>query len=331
MKFNILYAFWVILFIIACFLMNSFVKTSQTTVFGTADTEGQVLNFENPVVVNKIYVRAGSQVKKGDTLMLLQRPELDREATLKNNEIQVASAEKQARAQDIDKEIEKLRSDFAIKTNDLRSQIQLLESEEKTQAALRKVVGEGKSDNGKSLIIEKINALKKALKVEEQRFYSQLNELNQGKVAQTTVFDSKESTVNQEISFLEQAKGKLVLLAPIDGFIENVFVFENQITPQYSQLLKINPQKPNKIKGFLPESVDITYRLGDTVDVYAARRPSVKSKAILIGSTPQLIELPSRLRKFQTSSTWGRELYINLPPNNDFYIGEKMIIKLKGQ
>ena len=331
MKFNILYFFWGLLFIAACFLINSFVKTSQTTIFGTADTEGQVMNFENPVVVNKVYVRAGSQVKKGDTLMLLQRPELDRATTLKNNEIQVTNAEKQARVKDVDKDIEKLRSDFAIKTNELRSQIQLLESEEKTQVALRKVVDNSKSEQGKSLIVEKINTLKRAMSVEEQRFTLQLRELNQAQAAQSTVFDSKENTAYQEINFLEQAKGKLVLLAPIDGFIENVFVFENQITPQYSQLLKINPQKPNKIKGFLPESVDIAYRLGDTVEVFSARRPSIKSKALLIGSTPQLVELPNRLRKFQNASTWGRELYINLPADNDFFIGEKIIIKIIGR
>lgn len=330
MKFNILYIFWIVLFIIACFLINSFVKTSQTTVFGMADTEGQILNFEYPVIVNKIYVRAGSQVRKGDTLMLLKRPELDRESVRKTNEIQVTSAEKNARVQNVDNEIAKLRSDYAIKTNDLKSQIQLLESEERTQAALRKVV-DGKGDNSKSLIIEKINTLKRALNVEEQRFSTQMRELNQAKSAESTVFDSRESTVTQEINFLEEAKDKLVLLAPIDGYIESVSVFENQITPQYSQLLKLNPQKPNKIKGFLPESVDIVYRLGDTVEVYSARRPSVKSKAILIGSNPQLIELPSRLRKFQTVSSWGRELYISLPFNNDFFIGEKMIIKMRGR
>jgi multidrug efflux pump subunit AcrA (membrane-fusion protein) len=330
MKFNILYIFWFFLLIVAGLLINSFVNTSQTTVFGTADTEGQILNFESPVIIKKILIRTGSQVKKGDTLMLLQRPELDRETTLKTREIQVASAEKYARVQDIDREIEKLRSDYTIKTNDIRSQIQLLEVEEKTQAALRKVVDNSKTDNGKSLIVEKINALKNANRVEEQRFNAQLRELNQAKTAQTSVFDTKENTTSQEMSFLEEAKDRLILLSPIDGYVENVLVFENQITPQYSQLLKLNPQKPNKIRGFLPEAVDITYRLGDTVDVYAARRPNVKSKAILIGSNPQLIELPTRLRKFQTISTWGRELYISLPANNDFFIGEKIIIKMKG-
>lgn len=330
-KVNILYVFWIILFIIACFLVNNFVRTSQTTVFGTADTEGVILNTEYAVAILKVMVRTGSKVKKGDTLMILIRPELDRETTQKNSDIQVNNAERQSRTQDIDKEIGRLRADFIVKTNEMRSQIQLLESEEKTQDALRKVVDNNKTNNTISLLVEKINALKQAIRIEEQSYAVQLEKLNQTKAAASSVFDSKQNSVNQEISFLQQAQNKLILRSPIDGFVENVFAFENQITPQYNPLIKLNPQKPNKIKGFLPESIDIAYRLGDTIEVYAARRPNIKSKAILIGSNPQLVELPIRLRKFQNTSTWGRELYINLPADNDFYIGEKIIIKMKGQ
>jgi acetyl/propionyl-CoA carboxylase alpha subunit len=329
MKFNILYLFWWILLGVALFLMRSFVSTSQTTIFGTADTQGQILNFEHAVVVKKIYVRTGSQVRKGDTLMLLQRPELERETSLKNSEIQLSNAEKQSQVKGTDKEIESLRSTFLLKINDLRSQIQLLEAEEKAQAALRKVVNNGKSDNTKSLAVEKINSLKTTISVEEQRFNAQLQELQRAKAAASVVFSSKENTASQEINFIKQARGRLVLLAPMNGFIENVFAFDNQIIPQYNQLLKINPQKPNTVKGFLPESMDVTYRLGDTVMVHSVRRPRIIAKAILIGSNPQLIELPMRLRKSQSASSWGRELYISLLPDNDFFIGEKMVIQVK--
>ncbi|MFK7980835.1 MAG: hypothetical protein AB8G86_12695 [Saprospiraceae bacterium] len=330
-RLNILYIFWLLLAVIALLLMNNFVNTSKTMVFGMADTEGQILNYDSPVVVDKIYVRSGSQVKAGDTLMLLKRPELEREKTLKSKQIQTNSAESAAVVQNINESIEKLRSQFLLKSGEIRSQIGVLTKEEKAQAALRKIVNGGDDNNSptKSIIVEKIEALRQLHLVEQQRYNSQLKELKQGQLAQSSIYLSKTTTVEQEIDFLNQAKDKLVLLAPIDGFIESIFVFENQISPQYNQLLKINPQKPNQVKGFLPESLDITYRLGDTVEVYAVRRPEIKSKAILIGSTPQLTQLPSRLKKFQTISTWGRELYISLPVENDFFIGEKVIIKLR--
>ncbi len=74
-----------------------------------------------------------------------------------------------------------------------------------------------------------------------------------------------------------------------------------------------------------------TYPLYLTIEVDVVRRPSVKANAVLIGSSPQLVELPTRLRKLQTVSSWGRELYINLPAQNDFFIGEKMIVRIKSK
>jgi uncharacterized Zn ribbon protein len=314
-KVNILYIFWVILFLVACLIVKNFVASSQSTIFGTAETEGQLLNFGQPVVISKVLVKMGSPVRKGD----------------KNKEIQVTNAEKQANMQDFEQEIAMLRSTFALKKNEISAQIQLLEAEEKTQAALRKMVNNGKTDNTKSILVERINTLKKTLSIEKQRFVAQLNELERTKSTQSSVFDSKESAANQEIDFIAQAQNKLALISPINGFVESIFAFDNQIVPQYNPLIKLNPQKPNKVKGFLPESINIAYQLGDTVEVHAARRPKVKSKAILIGSNPQIIELPTRLRKFQSATTWGRELYLNLLPNNDFFIGEKIIIQMKGR
>jgi hypothetical protein len=35
----------------------------------------------------------------------------------------------------------------------------------------------------------------------------------------------------------------------------------------------------------------------------------------------------TRLRRYEEVKTWGREIYIQLPLGNDFYIGEKIMIK----
>ena len=328
MKFNILYIFWVFLLLIAIWLMTRFNNRSQTTLFGSAETQGQILNFEYPVLIRKIFVRPGDLVHKGDTLMVLARPELDKEKTLKNNEIQVNAAENQAKSQSVDKEIERLTTEYATKVNDLKSQIQLLESEEKTQAAIRLVVENNKNSSGKSLLVEKINTLKNAIKVEEQRYSALTHELNQQRVVETSVSKSKKNAIKQEITFLDEAKGKLVLIAPIEGYIETILAFENEIAPQYKELMRLNSKRPNMVKGFLPEGANIMYQLGDSVDLRSSTRPEMLSRGILVGGTPQIVELPDRLNKFDKFKSWGRELYVKLPTNNDFFVGEKIIITI---
>ncbi len=326
MKINILYIFWVFLLIIAVWLMTRFSNKSETTLFGSAETQGQILNFEYPVVIRKVYVRAGDLVHKGDTLMVLERPELDKEKTRKNSEIDLNSVENDAKSQNIDKELARLKTDFLTTINDLKSQIQLLESEEKTQAAIRSVVEKNKSGDGKSLLVEKINTLKNAITVEQQRYSALITQLNAQRSVEKSVSKSKKNSIAQEINFLDNAKGKLVLIAPIEGYIETVLAFENEIAPQYKELIKLNSKRPNMVKGFLPEGANVMYQLGDSVDLRSSTRPEMMSKGILVGGTPQIVELPDRLVKFDKFKSWGRELYVKLPINNDFFVGEKIII-----
>lgn len=328
MKVNILYVFWVFLLVTAVWLITRFNNTSQTTLFGSAETQGQILNYEYSVLVRKIYVRAGDFVHKGDTLMLLARPELDKEKTLKTNEIQVNIAENQAKSQNVNKELERLSTELASKVNELKSQIQLLESEERTQAAIRLVVENGKNEGNKSILVEKINTLKTAIRVEEERYKVLSHELNQQRVVETSVSETKKNSVKQQINFLDEAKGRLILIAPIEGYIETVLAFENEIAPQYKELIKLNSKQPNMVKGFLPEGANVMYQLGDSVDLRSSTRPNMITKGILVGGTPQIVELPDRLTKFDKFKSWGRELYVKLPPNNDFFVGEKIIITI---
>lgn len=326
MKINILYVFWFVLLLIAIALVIRFANSSNTTLFGSAETQGQILNFDYPVIVKNIKVHAGDPIRKGDTLMVLQRPELDNQVVLKGSEKDVNRAEQVARAGTIDNELIKLKTEHLSKINDLKSQIQLLEAEEKAQAAVRVLVD--KSSNTKSLLVEKINLLKNAISVEQERYSTQTRELNQQRQAEISVYDSKSHTLDNELNILESEKGKLVLLSPLDGFVGSVSAFENEIAPQYKELIRVNPKQPDLIKGFLPESAEVMYSLGDSVSLTSATRPYVRSKGRIIGSAPQLVEMPMRLKKLQQYNSWGREIFVKLKDDNEFLIGEKIIISM---
>lgn len=328
MKFNILYLFWIILFFVAIGLAIRFSNTSRTNLFGSAQTQGQILNFEYPVLIQKIIVHPGDSIRKGDTLMILQRPDLEKQVVLKDNEKLLNRAEQLAQTETVDNQLEKLKSEYSTRINELKTQIQLLQTEEKAQVAIRLLVENGKPASSKSLLEEKINLLKNTIMIEQQRYSAQSNELLQQRKAEASVYDSKASSVDHELSFLEEAKGKLVLIAPIDGFVESVQTFENEIAPQYKELMKINPKQPDMVKGFLPEFIEALYQMGDSVSLTSAMRPHIISKGRIIGSSPQVVELPIRLKRLQQTSSWGREIFVKLPADNDFFIGEKIIITI---
>ena len=120
----------------------------------------------------------------------------------------------------------------------------------------------------------------------------------------------------------------LILLSPIDGFIEDYQIHHFDYINSNTELLKITPQKPNYIRGFIPESVDASFVLNDAVQLSSATRPEIKITGQIIYCNPRIVELPTRLRKNPEIKAWGREVYIRLPESNGFFIGEKMIITI---
>jgi multidrug resistance efflux pump len=330
MKFNILYFVWLVLFAVGGLLVYRFSNNAAIELFGTAETEGLVLNYEYPVLVQKIKVRTGAAVRKGDTLLVLTRPELEKQSVLKTTELQQDQAAKQASEENLRNEIEKLTGEHTARINGLKTDIRMLEAEEEAQADLRRLVSNEK--NTRSLLIDKIHLLESTVKMEERRYATQLQQLQAQRIANASVHDTKMNSVHQEMGFMKDAQTKLILRAPMDGFIENVTVFESETASQFKPLLKINPKMPDKVKGFLPEASEAMYRIGDTVQLKSLTRPTVMDEGVLIGTAPQLVELPLRLRKNQMmNKAWGREVYIKLPPKNDFFIEEKVLIILKNK
>lgn len=332
MKINFLYIVWLIALITCFVIVYKFSGQTQHTFFGTAESEGQILNYEHPVLVEKIYVHTGDQVKQGDTLAVFMRSDLDRTASDKSNEIKQYEVEKTTKSNTIQREIDVLRAKRAALVSELESQIKMINTEEGIQSALKEAMGDKDKTSTKSnLKNEKIASLKELINQTERQIREQNQLLNEQINANESVYDAKVAQVQEEIGFLDKERDRLTLLSPIDGFVENVGIVKHEIAPQYKELIRLNPKLPNKVRGFISESAELVYRLGDTVELTSSTRPNIVSKGVLIGSSPQLVELPFRLRKLTEVRAWGREIYIRMPLTNDFFIGEKIIISIENK
>ncbi|MDZ7880571.1 MAG: hypothetical protein U5L45_23040 [Saprospiraceae bacterium] len=311
-------------------IASTFMMQNEDTFFGSAETSGQTLSFEHPVVIDKVFVQVGNQVKKGDTLAICTRSDLDKSVVDKTGEITQFNIEKETKNAAIQQELSLLRARKTALTTELQAQIRLIKTEDGIQSALKEAISSGdkKQPNNSNLKTEKINALKESIRQMEKQIQQQVAQLNQQLNANSSIYKAKVAQAKQQMSFIERDKEHLVLVAPIDGFVENVAIVPKEIAPQYKELIKLNPIYPNKIRGFIHESVEIPYILGDTVAVSSTLRTNITTKGIIIGSSPQLVELPLRLRKFTTRSAWGREIYVELLDNRRLFISEKVLITL---
>jgi HlyD family secretion protein len=330
LKINILYIFWLIAAYGCYLLIRNISGQSEVTFFGTAENEGIVLNFDHTVLVKKVFVKGGSVVKKGDTLAIFMRTELDRRMVEKNNEISQYNLEKLTRSNEIIKELAVLDAKKLALQKELESQISLLKTETNIQQELKRILGNGNENNlSSSLKNEKIIGLQADIAQIEQQIVTQKSLLSQKQRSEYQLLSQKISYAQQEISFIEGERKQLILIAPMDGFVVEVFITENTIEPQLKPLIKINPTRTNRVKGFIYENAEVAYNLGDSVELASAARPTVKTKGYFISVSPEMVELPIRLRKSPEIKSWGREVYVQLPTDNQFFIGEKIMLNLR--
>lgn len=326
---NILYIIWIIALFGCYWLIKSITGQSDVTFFGTAENESIVLNFDHTVMVQKVKVKTGQMVKKGDTLAIFSRIELEHRATETNNEMNQLRLENKVKQNEIIKDLDVLETKKNALQKEIENEIRVLNVEANVQNELRKLLSNEQTEKTSVISNEKIAALKINLEQIEQQIRSQKLSLSARLNSDNQIVSEKLKHSKHTLDIIETERKQLILLSPMDGFVVEVFITENTVEPQLKPLIKINPTRTNRVKGFIYENADVAYNLGDTVALASAARPQVKAKGYFISVSPEMVELPIRLRKNPELRAWGREVYVQLPPDNQFFIGEKIMMILK--
>ncbi len=328
MRFNLLYLFWLAAFAVVFVIAQRLKEQSGQQLFGIAETEGQTIKVEYSVFVQKCFIKTGQQVKQGDTLFTLFRAELDKRTTENLTELHQIEVERNSKNTTLDKDIEVFNARQLARVSELQSQIKVLQSEITIQNNLKQAISEEKTSNN-NVKQQEISGLEESIRQVDLQGKEQKKLFDSQRLSNNSISAARIQQIQNELGFISKEKAKLIVFAPCDGFVEQVFVTINELVSSYQDLVKINPYQPNKVTGFIHESLNIPYRLGDTVTVSSILRPTVRYRAQLVGVSPKLIELPFRLRRNSEIKAWGREVYINIPFKNDFFIGEKILIQLR--
>ena len=94
----------------------------------------------------------------------------------------------------------------------------------------------------------------------------------------------------------------------------------------FNTLISFYERNPTLGKGFVHENLILQVNVGDTLIVTSSLHPQHTSMGIVGGLGSRIVEIPSRLRKMPEIKTYGREVLIEIPPNNPFLQKEKVIL-----
>lgn len=314
----------------AVWIMNDLQSQSTQTFFGTAETDSRVVNLEFPGVVQQVFVEPGAKVRQGDTLAVLVRTEFDREALEFTGEMKQIAAELDAENRALDREQEELLDKYATQISELKTEIKVLQTESDVQENLKAALsGSEKEAGGENNIPNvrkaQIAAMEETILQLERQTREEIKQFDKQRLSNQSVHDARVSYLRRSVEYIASERDKMVLLAAIDGYVELVLVRKNQIVQGFTELFRITALQPVKVVCYLHESeADVMVPRGDTVELSSTARPEIICQGVVTGSTSRLVELPTRLRKFAEIITWGREMFIQLPETNQFYVGEKI-------
>ncbi len=312
-----------------------FYQSEPTKFYGIADTKETIINAANGVEIKKLYVVQGQVVKEGDTLVILDQPEL----CIRINEIENALSEARAQVKYTtsiqDGERERYIAEAKVKIDALKTQIRELEARYATNIALVKELRSVKKDpklvdniaDSSNALLATINGLKEqlaaaqnALKVNEER-YRRLERTEDPVQAQIRRY-------SRELELLYEQEKQLVKQAPIGGIIGMVKFKEGEKVSPFDTILTLHTPAPSYIKGYIHENVYSHVSVNDTVEVQSFADSKQKIYGVVVGVGSRIVEYPERLRKRQDIPVWGREVVIRIPEDNQFLLGEKVLISV---
>jgi multidrug resistance efflux pump len=328
MKFNILYLLFPAA-LAACFwIASDFQYQSVNSFFGIAESEPRSLNFDHDIAVREVFVKTGDLVKKGDTLATFYRAELDEQSLENWSELRLTETERAAEFSILEKEKELVRTRLSADARELQAEISLLITEDSLNTLFRGSVYSDLKPAGNKMVADKIAARRKQIDDLQKNAAEEIRILESKQAALGAVASVRNESTRAAQKQLESEKNRLFLIAPIDGYVETVLVARNALVEAFTELMKINPQVPNTVIGFIHEASDAPLAVGQEVELVSFNRPEVKCSGRITSINPKMTELPLRLRKFIEMRSWGREVFIGLPQDNRFYISEKITINL---
>ena len=298
--------------------------------FGFAENKEMEIRLEHPSTIENIYVTPGSKVKKGDLLMEVTRSSLELTQSDLSHEIAKLESQSEIWKAGIKSSINQLLAQKASKESEIQIQIAQLESDISIKKSLIKdleSIKPARDKSGRSPNTIKIEGLKKELKLTVKPIDAQIKKLRNELYGKNNPTKIQINKLQNELGFVNEEENKLSIFAPSDGVIGTIFCKVGEQFPAYNTLITFYEENPTQVKAYVLESLILNVNIGDSISVLSGVQTGSKCMGKVIGMGSRIIEIPERLRKNPTFKTYGREIQIEIPAENNFLQKEKVVLK----
>jgi HlyD family secretion protein len=327
---NWFYGFIAVVFVAMLWISAKYFRGSDYSSIGITEVKEYKINSEKSALVKSVHVVPGQQVKAGELLLDLTSAELEMNIEKTSNRITLSKIEQQSKAKLIQAQVDYLEADLGIPLEEIETEIEQTKSEILLN---KKLTRELATNSDTSVWNEADNPLQVKLRsLQKQKTkHRQAIRIKETDIRQEGFIDQQQlnnqiSLLEQELELLKTEKRKLVKYATADGVVKSVFIKPGEQVNSYTPLLSITPVSPTMVTGYLAGKNNNAFAVGDSVRVSAYGNGSIRITGKVIGYGA-VTELPEILQKSTAVKAFGREIFIEIPSQNNFANGEKVLIR----
>ncbi len=319
--------FYVFLLLTAAILFFYAIRKKDRSLAIVAEVEPQktAISFHKPVRIKAIHVKPGQKVKKGDLLLEVERPDLALDIQNTQNELrQLESAfQKLEDNFHLERQLNQVSHNQRILKID--QELKELEYSQKADSSLyANLASSAVTRVDQEVAIEKEKLLRTRT-LELERFRKENQQLNINLKADQERVSIRKQIVTDELLSLENEISNLLQFATLDGTIGSVSVQLQELVSPFNTILSIYDENPNIIKAYMNEKATADIQLGQLVMVEAINRKyAIEGEIIEVGS--RIVSYPKQMNPLAQQPLWGREIFVQIPKENNFLNGEKVYV-----
>ena len=333
LKEKLFYLVWLVV-VIFLLLVSYVFKDSRETIMAVVEPQRFAVSFLKPVEVKEIYVIPGQEVKPGDKLLRVDRPDLVLDLVKKENDLKTLLAEKKWAREDISKKLQVLEIETTTKRTKLDADIGRLKAVMEGNENLAREFGElanyrdTLSRYGSGYYQVEINSREREKQLLNDYYKAEIRRLNSSLDEKLELFAIKAEQIEEEIAELKQEEVSLIQYAKTDGTVGNVYAEINELVPPYKTVISIYESNPTIIRAYMNELNKYPLKPGDKVMVESMNRYyTIEGKVTEVGS--RIVEFPERLQMKGLIKQRGQEIFIEIPAKNNFLNGESVFVILE--
>ena len=320
---------WILCVIFAIVL--GFVYQGKVAMFrGIAEASETIISVPSATEIVKVHVVPGQELKVGDTIVVINRPDLTLRISEVTREIDALEGRSSLSSAEIDQKVADVKANLETRRLTLNAEIRNLETEyqknKEISAKLKSLSSSNTASGGDDAMAMRIKSLKNELALATRSANEQIALLRGSSKLQKASGKSEVENLKKELAELQKQQEDLVQIAKEDWVVGDVNVRDGEKVSSFAPIVTLTHKSPTLVRGYINEQVYRNMDVGETVKVTTLAGTGKAVVGEVVGLSSRIVPFPTRMWKMPELPMYGREVTIKIPEENPFLLGEMVTI-----